>query len=439
MPLRDLTSWNSMISGYVKNGMAGKALDTFRSMRKKDTVSWNSLIAGYARKEDAFESLRTFYRMVSEGFEPDQVTYVTVLGVCEQITALQFGMSIHASLIKEGFGLTTMVGTSLIDMYAKCGSLACSRHVFDEMNHYKNLVSWSAMISGYSIHGRAQEAIELFNQMTDETSIQPDEGVLTSVLSACSHGGLVKEGREIFNRMPKDYNITPQLAHYSCFIDLLSRSGCLKEAHEVIQAMKIDPSSDIWAALLNGCRLHNNLELAEISAEKVLSLNPNNVSSYVSLSNVYASEKRWDDVERIRSLVRSKGLTKPPGCSFVEIDKRVHRFLVGDKSHEQTEEIHGKLSELRKLADTSSVLYNVDEGAKEEMLWDHSERLAIAFALLNTGPGTVVRITKNLRVCRDCHVVTKLISKVTGREIVMRDIRRFHHFKDGLCSCGDYW
>ncbi|CAN1124053.1 Pentatricopeptide repeat-containing protein At3g57430, chloroplastic [Linum perenne] len=283
--------------------------------------------------------------MVSEGFEPDQVTYVTVLGVCEQITALQFGMSIHASLIKEGFGLTTMVGTSLIDMYAKCGSLACSRHVFDE--------------------------------------------------------------------------------------NLLSRSGCLKEAHEVIQAMKIDPSSDIWAALLNGCRLHNNLELAEISAEKVLSLNPNNVSSYVSLSNVYASDK---------------GLTKPPGCSFVEIDKRVHRFLVGDKSHEQTEEIHGKLSELRKLvkeagykADTSSVLYNVDEGAKEEMLWDHSERLAIAFALLNTGPGTVVRITKNLRVCRDCHVVTKLISKVTGREIVMRDIRRFHHFKDGLCSCGDYW
>ncbi|CAN1124071.1 Pentatricopeptide repeat-containing protein At1g08070, chloroplastic [Linum perenne] len=438
---------NSMVEVYCKCSFMDYAGRLFETMaRKKDTVSWNSLIAGYARKEDAFESLRTFYRMVSEGFEPDQVTYVTVLGVCEQITALQFGMSIHASLIKEGFGLTTMVGTSLIDMYAKCGSLACSRHVFDEMNHYKNLVSWSAMISGYSIHGRAQEAIELFNQMTDETSIQPDEGVLTSVLSACSHGGLVKEGREIFNRMPKDYNITPQLAHYSCFIDLLSRSGCLKEAHEVIQAMKIDPSSDIWAALLNGCRLHNNLELAEISAEKVLSLNPNNVSSYVSLSNVYASEKRWDDVERIRSLVRSKGLTKPPGCSFVEIDKRVHRFLVGDKSHEQTEEIHGKLSELRKLvkeagykADTSSVLYNVDEGAKEEMLWDHSERLAIAFALLNTGPGTVVRITKNLRVCRDCHVVTKLISKVTGREIVMRDIRRFHHFKDGLCSCGDYW
>ncbi|CAN1124058.1 Pentatricopeptide repeat-containing protein At1g08070, chloroplastic [Linum perenne] len=417
MPLRDLTSWNSMISGYVKNGMAGKALDTFRSMREG-------------------------------GISGDATTLLGVLSSCAELLMLKQGKEVHGYVVRNGYGIysTYLVGTSLIDMYAKCGSLACSRHVFDEMNHYKNLVSWSAMISGYSIHGRAQEAIELFNQMTDETSIQPDEGVLTSVLSACSHGGLVKEGREIFNRMPKDYNITPQLAHYSCFIDLLSRSGCLKEAHEVIQAMKIDPSSDIWAALLNGCRLHNNLELAEISAEKVLSLNPNNVSSYVSLSNVYASEKRWDDVERIRSLVRSKGLTKPPGCSFVEIDKRVHRFLVGDKSHEQTEEIHGKLSELRKLvkeagykADTSSVLYNVDEGAKEEMLWDHSERLAIAFALLNTGPGTVVRITKNLRVCRDCHVVTKLISKVTGREIVMRDIRRFHHFKDGLCSCGDYW
>ncbi|CAN0914625.1 Pentatricopeptide repeat-containing protein At1g20230 [Linum grandiflorum] len=406
---------------------------------------WLKFTAGYARREDPFESLRTFNRMVSEGFEPDQVTYVTVLGVCEQITSLQFGMSLHASVIKLGFfGATTMVGTSLIDMYAKCGSLVCSRLVFDEMDRHRNLVSWSAMISGYSIHGKATEAIELFNRMVDdETCIVPDEGVVTSVLSACSHGGLVNEGREIFNRMQKDC-IT--MAHYSCFVDLLSRSGQLTEAYNVIRAMPIGPSGDVWAALLNGCRLHNNLELAEIAANKVLSLNPNNVSSYVCLSNVYAAKNRWKDVERVRSLARSKKLTKPPGCSFVEVDKRVHRFLVGDKSHEQTEEIYAKISELRKLveeagykADTSSVLYNVDEGVKEEMLWDHSERLAIAFALVNTGPGTIIRITKNLRVCKDCHIVTKLISMVTGREIVMRDIRRFHHFRDGLCSCGDYW
>ncbi|CAL5406367.1 unnamed protein product [Camellia sinensis] len=515
MPERDLTSWNTMISGCVRNGDPREAFLVFKMMEKsglvadsttllgllsacihlaalelgkvihayvmrnnlawcnsflinsliemycscnstvaarryfeevtwKDTVSWNSLISGYSRKADAFESLRLFCRMVLEGVGPDQVTLVAVLGACDQITALQFSMSVHSYIIKQGFGANSMVGTALIDTYSKCGSLACSCHVFDEMP-VKTLVSWSALVAAYGLHGKGREALLIFNDMI-VNSITPDEGVFTSVLTACSHAGLVGEGKEIFYSMKEKYNVQPGLAHYSCLVDLLGRAGHLDEAFEFIKAMEIKPTSDIWAALLSACRLHRNVELAELSAQRVFEMNPKRVSSYVCLSNLYAAEKRWDEVERVRALVRRKGLKKPPGFSFIELDKVVHRFLVGDKSHQQKDDIYAKLKELSQRLkeagykpDTSSVLYDVEEEVKEKMLWDHSERLAIAFALIHTRPGTIIRITKNLRVCGDCHAVSKLISKLMCREILMRDIRRFHHFRDGFCSCGDYW
>ncbi|XP_052177940.1 pentatricopeptide repeat-containing protein At3g26782, mitochondrial-like [Diospyros lotus] len=515
MPERDLTSWNTMMSGYVKNGDPREALLLFKIMggaglvadgntllgllsacsdlaslepgqaihayvlrsnlaqyngflmnslidmycscnsmvaarqvfeeaARKDTVSWNSLISGYSRNGDAFESLRLFCRMVLEGVGPDQVTVVGVLGACVEITALQFGMSAHSYITKQGFGTNAMVGTALMDTYSKCGSLLSSHHVFDEIPD-KNLVSWSTLIAGYGLHGKGREALSIFRDMI-LNGITPDEGVFTSVLAACSHAGLVIEGKEIFDIMKMKYNMQPGLAHYSCLVDLLGRAGHLDEAYEVIQTMEIKPTSDVWAALLSGCRLHRNVEFAELSAHRVFEMNPEGVGNYICLSNLFAAEKRWDDVERVRGLVREKGLKKRPGFSLIELDKVVHRFLVGDKSHQQKDEIYAKLKELRQRLkeagykpDTSSVLYNLEEEIKENMLWDHSERLAIAFALINTGPGTIIRITKNLRVCGDCHTVSKLISKFMCREIIMRDIRRFHHFRDGYCSCGDYW
>ncbi|KAK2650569.1 hypothetical protein Ddye_018058 [Dipteronia dyeriana] len=435
---------NSLIQMYSDCNSMVDARRLFEGVQLKDTVSWNSMIAGYARNEDAVESLRLFCRMVMEGGRPDEVTVVAVLGACDQITALQFGMVVHSHIVKKGFNENNIVGTSLIDVYSKCGSLACSRNVFDEMPN-KNLVSWSAMVSGYGIHGKGREAVSLFHEMV-ASDITPDEGVVTSVLSACSHAGLVIEGKEIFDRMAKDYNIKPGLAHYSCLVDLLGRAGQLDEAYKLIKTMEVNPTSDIWAALLSACRLHHNVELAEISSQKVFDMNPKAVGSYICLSNIYAAEKRWDDVERVRVMVRRKGFKKPPGCSFTELDNAIHRFLVGDRTHEQTYYIYTKLDDLKQRLkeagykpDTSSVYYDVEEEIKEKLLWDHSERLAIAFALINTSPGTTIRITKNLRVCGDCHNVTKFISKLTRRDIIMRDIHRFHHFSDGSCSCGDYW
>lgn len=512
---RDLTSWNTMIAGYVNNGNPREALVTFELLQKsglsadgttllallsacaelmalklgkaihgyvvrnnvanfnefltnaliemycncksvadatllfeeavcKDVVSWNCMISGYERNGGAFESLKLFCQMVMEGAEPDEVTMVAVLGACRQISALQLGMSVHSYLLKKGYGVNTIVGTALLDMYSKCGSLSCSRHVFYEMP-VKNMVSWSAMVAGYGAHGRGREAISIFHEML-ANSLTPDEGVLTSVLSACSHAGLVNEGKDFFYRMTVEYNVKPGLSHYSCLVDLLGRAGNLDEAFSVIQTMEVNPTSDIWAALLSACRIHKNVKLAEISAHKVFEMNPKDVGSYVCLSNIYAAEKQWEDVNRVRTLIRRMGLKKPPGCSFIELDKKVHQFLIGDKSHQQAADIYAKLEDLNlqlKEAgykpDTSSVFYDVEEEVKEKMLWDHSERLAIAFALINTRPGMTIRITKNLRVCGDCHTVTKMISKLTCREIIMRDIHRFHHFRDGFCSCGDYW
>ncbi|KAF2292145.1 hypothetical protein GH714_014555 [Hevea brasiliensis] len=339
MPVRDITSWNTMISGYVKNGKPKEALaifylmkqtglsadgltlvgllcacaelaalkqgkeihgyvvrngnalcvdflmnsliemyfncnclvdvlKLFEKMARKDTVSWNSMISGYARNTYAFESLRLFCRMILEGAKPDQVTFIAVLGACDQITALQFGMSVHSYLVKKGFGATTIVATALIDMYAKCGNLACAHSVFNETPE-KNLICWSVMISGYGIHGMGREAVSLFHEMI-KNNIIPDEGVLTSVLSACSHAGLVAEGKEIFYTITKDYDVKLVLAHYSCLVDLLGRAGHLDEAYKLIKTMEINPSSDIWAALLNACRLHRNVEIAEISAKNFL-------------------------------------------------------------------------------------------------------------------------------------------------------------------------
>lgn len=435
---------NALIEMYCTCKSVIDARILFEGAKCKDVVSWNSMISGYERNGDAFESIKLFCRMVKEGAAPNEVTVVALLGVCGQITALQFGMSVHSYLFKQGYGVNIIVGTSLLDMYSKCGSLSCSRHVFDDLPE-KNMVSWSAMIAGYGAHGRGREAISIFHEMVRNCFI-PDEGILTSVLSACSHAGLVNEGKEIFHRMTMEYSVKPGLTHYSCLVDLLGRAGNLDEAYDLVLTMEVDPTCDIWAALLSACRLHRNVKLAEISAQKVFEMNPKDVSSYICLSNVYAAEKQWDDVNRVRTLIRGKGLIKPPGCSFIMLDKMIHRFLVGDKSHRQTVDIYAKLEDLNlqlKEAgykpDTSSVFYDVEEDVKEKMLWDHSERLAIAFALINTRSGTTIRITKNLRVCGDCHTVTKMISKLTHREIIMRDIHRFHHFRDGVCSCGDYW
>ena len=347
-------------------------------------------------------------------------------------------------MVRLGLEENVYVGTSVVDMYSKCGRVEMARKAFRRIKE-KNILSWSAMIAGYGMHGHGQEALEVFNEMRG-SGLKPNYITFVSVLAACSHAGLLNEGRHWYNAMRKEFGIEPGIEHYGCMVDLLGRARCLDEAYGLIKEMKVKPDAAMWGALLNACRIHKNVELAEIAANRLFELDATHSGCYVLLSNIYAEAGMWKDAERIRVLVKTRGLEKPPAYSSVELKGKTHLFYVGDKRHPQHKEIYAYLDKLLErmqeagyAPNTGSVLHDLDEEEKESMLRIHSEKLAVAFALMNSVQGSVIHVIKNLRVCTDCHTAIKIITKLIGREIVVRDIKRFHHFKDGLCSCGDYW
>eukprot|EP01018_Ginkgo_biloba_P030827 Gb_14948 [translate_table: standard] len=442
----DLITWNMIIARYAQNGHGDEALKLFQQMQsegvKPNVKSWTALIAGYSQNGERDKALKLFCQMQLAGVKPNSVTIASILPACANLAGLQLGKEIHAYAIRNGFESDLFVGSAIVDMYAKCGNIANARQVFHKMSQ-RNVVTWNAMISGYAMHGHGENALRLFYQMK-EAGVKPDHVTFTGVLSACSHAGLVDEGWQYFAHMNRDYGIIPSMEHYACLVDLLGRAGLLDEAQEFINKMPLKPDACVWGALLGACRVHCNVELGERVAEYLFEFEPQNAGNYVLLSNIYASAGRWEDVLNVRNMMNNRGLKKEPGCSWIEVNNRVHAFLTGDKSHPQSQKIYamlqslaGQMEEAGYVADTSFVLWDVEE--KEHILCGHSERLAIAFGLVNTCPRTSIRVIKNLRVCGDCHTATKFISKIVGREIFVRDTNRFHHFKNGLCSCGDYW
>eukprot|EP01018_Ginkgo_biloba_P019689 Gb_04894 [translate_table: standard] len=435
---------NSLIDMYSKCGSTEVAWHLFDRMSKKDVVSWNAMIVVYAQNGYAREALSLFNQMQLTDVKPDMATILSVLPACAHLAALQQGKWIHGYIIRSGFESYVSVGNSLIDMYAKCGSVQIARHFFDKMSE-RNVVSWNAMIAGYGMHGHGEDALRLFSQM-QQMGMKANNVTFVCVLSACSHAGLVDEGRQYFYAMIQDYCVTPRMEHYACMVDLLGRAGCLDEARDFIEKMPLEPGANVWGALLSACRIHCNIELGEYVAKRLFVLEPENAGCYVLLSNIYAAAGRWDDVAKVRTVMKDRGLKKTPGCSLIEVNNKVHAFFVGDRSHPQSEKIYimletldGQMKAAGYVPSTKFVLHDVEDEVKEHMLFSHSEKLAIAFGLISTRPGKPILITKNLRVCGDCHSATKFISKIVKREITVRDANRYHHFKDGLCSCGDYW
>jgi pentatricopeptide repeat protein len=385
-----------------------------------------------------------FHQMQLSDVALDSVTLVNVLPACANLAALQCCKHIHCYIIVRGFELDVRVVNALIDAYAKCGSLQPARQLFDKMSK-RDVVSWNVMIAGYGMDGCGEAAIALFEQM-QQTGMKPDEITFIGVLSACSHAGLVDEGCRYFNRMQQDYAIPPTLEHYASMADLLGRAGLLDEARELIETMPIQPDAAVWGALLGACRIHGSVELGERVAGCLFELDPENAGCYVLLSNIYAAASQWEDARKVRVTMKERGVKKPSGCSLIEINYRIHKFIAGDRSHPQSENIYATLETLAEqikeagyVTQPNFVLHDVEEEVKEHMLCSHSEKLAIVFGIISTGHGTPIRITKNLRVCGDCHSATKYISKIVRREIIVRDGRRFHCFKGGLCSCRDYW
>lgn len=435
---------NAIVDMYAKCSNIEDALKEFEKMETRDVVTWNTIVAGCVQTGDCSLGLKMISRMSTNGVTPDVATLLGILPGCSFLAAKRQGKEIHGCIFKLGFELYVPIGNALIEMYSKCGSLKNSLNVFECMK-VKDVVTWTALISALGMYGEGKKALRAFTEM-EATGIVPDHVTFIAVIFACSHAGLVEEGLACFQRMKTDYHIEPRIEHYACMVDLLSRSSFLAEAEELILAMPLKPDASIWGALLSACRVTRDALIAERVLERILALDSDDAGYYVLASNIYASIGKWDQVHKIRKSMKARGLKKDVGCSWIEVQNKIYVFGTGDRFIVQSEGVYRLLERLAGLmakegyvADPKFVMHDVEEDEKRDMLCGHSERLAIAFGLLNTSPGTPLQIMKNLRVCGDCHTVTKYISRIVRRELVVRDANRFHVFKNGTCSCGDYW
>ncbi|MQL99245.1 hypothetical protein Taro_031960 [Colocasia esculenta] len=440
----DLVLGTALLDMYSKCGCFSTARQLFDDMPEKNLYCWNVMINGHVEDSDYEEALLLFHDMQLSGILADKVTMASLLLACSNVGALDLGKWLHAYIIRRNIEVDVVLGTALVNTYAKCGCVETAMQAFRELP-YHDVMTWTAMIGGLAMSGHGEEALELFSEM-QRKGIRPDAVTFIGVLTACSHAGLVDEGVSHFDSMSTVYHIQPSVEHYGCMVDLYARAGHINSAEQLMQSMPMQPDNFVLGGLLGACRIHGNLDVAERTVQKVLELDPENAGAYVLLSNIYGSMGKWEELARTRDLMAERNIRKPPGCSMVEIEGVVHEFVMGDDSHPQSAEIYIMIEDmLRRLKaagyvpNKSQVLFDMEEEEKEDALCHHSEKLAIAFGLISTRPKTPIRVIKNLRVCSDCHSATKLISKIYCRDIILRDRNRFHHVKDGSCSCKDFW
>ncbi|OVA20175.1 Pentatricopeptide repeat [Macleaya cordata] len=359
MPEKDLVSWNTLIHGYASTGNVGAARQLFNNSSERDLVSWSSMISAYAKNRQSNEALRLFHKMQLANVKPDKVTMVSVLSACGEMGALNMGKMIHEYIERNRIEVDVKLGTSLVDMYAKCGDITNSLEVFNKM-HLRDVLTWSSMIIGLANHGFAELALDHFSKMMSE-GFKPNDITFVGVLSACNHVGLVDMGWKYFKSMSDFHGIEHKVEHYGCMVDLLGRAGQLEEARELIRSMPFAPDAVVWRALLGGCRIHKNVEFAEEAALNLLQLEPQVDGNYVLLSNVYYEAKNWEKVMNVRKMMRGGSIQKVvPGSSSIEVDNGVHEFIAGDESHPKSKEIYKMLDEIsdRLIVD---ILQDVDE------------------------------------------------------------------------------
>ncbi|CAL9747657.1 unnamed protein product [Musa acuminata subsp. burmannicoides] len=434
----------ALVDMFAKCGEVDKARRLFDEMPSRDVVAWSAMISGYSQANQCREALALFHVMQKAKVEPNEVTMVSVLSSCANLGALEAGKWVHSYIKRKRLHVTVNLGTALVDFYAKCGCMESALETFEEMPN-KNAWSWSVLIQGLASDGQGREALKVFSLML-EAEFQPTDVTFIGVLSACSHAGLVEEGQILFDSMSSEYGVQPRIEHYGCMVDLLGRAGLIEKAYHFIKSMPIEPNAVVWRTLLASCKIHKNVNFGEESLKQIIKLEPRHSGDYILLSNIYALVGRWEDAVSVRNQMKEKGITKIPGCSLIELDGTIFEFFAEDSSHPQSKEIFSKVNEIitkLKLAgyvpNVAEARLDAEEYEKEVSVSHHSEKLAIAFGLMKSPPGAVIRVSKNLRICTDCHLATKLISKVYKREIVVRDRNRFHHFKYGSCSCNDYW
>ncbi|KAK7273426.1 hypothetical protein RIF29_14475 [Crotalaria pallida] len=445
----DLMVINGLIDMYGKcqSVNVGRTMFDSISPRDRDVVTWTVMIGGYAQHGDANHALQLFSEMFKTGnsIMPNDFTLSCALMACVRLAALRLGSQIHAYVLRNNYDSANLFVTNcLIDMYTKSGDVDTAQIVFDNMPK-RNAVSWTTLMTGYGMHGRGEDALRVFDEMKN-VGLVPDGITFLVVLYACSHSGMVDHGINFFYNMSNYYGVPPGAEHYACMVDLLGRAGRLDEAMKLINGMPMEPTPVVWVALLSACRMHSNVELGEFAANRLLELESENDGSYTLLSNIYANARRWKDVARIRYLMKHTGIKKRPGCSWVQDKEGFSTFYVGDRSHSHSQQIYEILADLIQrikaigyVPQTSFALHDVDDEEKGDLLSEHSEKLALAYGILTLPRGTPIRITKNLRICGDCHSAITYISMIIEHEVILRDSSRFHHFKNGSCSCKGYW
>lgn len=434
---------NSLIHMYARCGDLDYACNVFDKMPERDVVSWTSMIDGLVDNGRAVEAVRVFNKMVDRGVEPNDATIVSALKACAETGALEVGRRVHRIVEVQGLRSKANVSNALVHMYSKCGCIDSARQVFEVIVD-KDMYAWTTMIHGLASHGMSRDAINLFEQMGN-SGVKPDEWTMTAVLVACRNAGCAAEGYVHFEDMQKKYGVRPNLQHYGCMVELYARSGKLEEAEDFIRKMPIPPDEVLWRSLIWACKIHGDTDRAERLIKEV-KIDFNDSSNCVLVSNIYASIGKWHNKAILRETMSRQGVIKPRGSSKIEVDGSINEFTAGDSSHVEAEGIFEKLDEIDERLrgegykpELSEVLLEMGDEEKAFQLLHHSEKLAVAFGLMKTKPGSQIRIVKNLRSCEDCHSFMKLISKTYAREIIVRDRIRFHHFRNGDCSCRDYW
>lgn len=428
-----------LVDMYAKCGSLPDAREVFDKLPARNVVTWNTLIAGYTENERGHEALSLHAQMQQEGIiVSDNVTLVCLLKACGSVGALHHGRLLHEEIKERQLEGDVVIGSCLVDMYAKCGRLKDARKVVDELAT-RNVVTWTALLNGYAQHSDARMAIQCFEEMQKQ-GVKPDSATFICLLVACSHAGLVNAGQGYFKMMVEDFGIAPNVAHYNCMVDLLGRAGQLDEAENILQTMPFENDTVGWTSLLTACNSYGDAERGRRCFDCLTTMEPENATPYVLLASTYAAAGLWRDAEEIESRRKFAGAKKRSAKACIEVKNIVHEFTVGEEKlgvSSKWRNMSSRLKDGGHIPRTDLVLKTLPESGKEDSLCGHAEKLALAYGLLHTPEGAPLLVTKNLRMCNDCHSATKVLSVVEKREIVVRDARCVHRFADGSCSCGD--
>ncbi|CAI9110245.1 OLC1v1010238C1 [Oldenlandia corymbosa var. corymbosa] len=439
---------SALVSFYCKVGSTDDARKAFDEMADRDKASYGSIVNGIARNGNPFVALSYFGKMIGDGVGSSYHSVSGALKAVSELALLEQCRVIHGHAVVAGWDMNVVVGTALINAYCKCGFVEDARGVFDELETKLNVMGWNAMMAGYAQQGYKDHVLELFGLM-EERGLEPDDYSFLALLTALSNAGAVEQNHSWIRKMRVDYMRDPGIEHYTCLIASLGRAGQLEEAERVASTMPLKPDAAVWRVLLSSSAYHGNVDMAQKMSRKLSELVPDSDSADVILLNAFANAGRWDDVKDTLARMEASNVRRHSGKSRIEVQGQVHEFIFGDRKHERSGEIYKKLAELMEEIEKlgyvpvwDEMLHDVNQAQKKGALWSHSEKLALAFAVLSgaaTPPGKVVRIVKNLRTCRDCHQAFKYFSIVLKREILVRDVNRYHKFSNGSCSCGDYW